>query len=278
MLGKLLKYDIKSMGRILFPLYVAALAFSLIVGFLGRRMFLPLAGGAASSGEVEVYGNSPILFEIVITAYVIFAFAVVIITLFQLLDSGYYKDLLGNRGYLKFSLPASTAEHLGAKTLNAAIWCVLGTLVAILAVFALLLPTGAGLTNFTKVSVQMFGSHEMRIAIGVIVKVLVLMILGMVAFVSKAFVSITVGHQWQQHPLLGGVLVYIALSTVEGIVLNLLGVGTINVMSASRASAIMDSMTLFNHTVLILGAIQVALIAVYSVINWYLLDRKLDLH
>lgn len=114
MLGTLLKYEFKAVGRILLPLFGAWLIAAALLG-------LSIGGD----------GGQSVLF-MVLTAllYGGVAMAALILTTIILIQR-FYKNLLGNEGYLMFTLPVSTGQHIINKLLSASAWGTIGTVVAI---------------------------------------------------------------------------------------------------------------------------------------------------
>ena len=125
MLGKLMKYELKSSARTLCPLYLGFLIIALICGIqlrvLAQRpheiFFMTNVGGV----ERYILTFSIILLGVLCVAIMVLT-AVVIIQRFN-------KSLIGDEGYLMFTLPVSHAQLLCSKLFAGVIWIVAGTLV-----------------------------------------------------------------------------------------------------------------------------------------------------
>ncbi len=123
MLGKLLKYEIKAMGRVMLPLYAVML---FLAGFLALNLRL---------------GMNPAIRRIVDKFAVVSGFLFVIgviavgVVMIVMVVQRFYKNLLGNEGYLMFSLPATTLEHILSKGLSSLLWIVVGGAAGIAAGF-----------------------------------------------------------------------------------------------------------------------------------------------
>lgn len=115
MLGTLLKYEFKAVGRILLPLFAAWLIASVLLG-------LSLGGDGSQSN---------LLITLTAVVYIFVAVAAVVITTILLIQR-FYKNLLGSEGYLMFSLPVSTGQHILNKTISGAVWGTAGLIIAIL--------------------------------------------------------------------------------------------------------------------------------------------------
>lgn len=267
MLGKLLKYDIKSTSRVLLPLYGALLGAAVLLGVSLR----PIINNQPMPNSMG--GGSMIMTSISSVLYVILIAAVAIVTLVMILYTGFYKSLLGTEGYLRFSLPVSTGQQLASKTINALIWMVLAGVLAILSIIFLTVPA-VGYTSIHQGIVQIFQSHQdfspefSKFAW----QVILLAIAGGISFVLKVFMSITVGHEWSAHPVVGALLMYIAVSILESIIANVLPFSSslTNAMNADTVSAV--------HGIL-WGTLAVTLVmaAIFYAVTWYMLDRRLNL-
>lgn len=104
MLGKLLKYDLKAMGRIMVPFWSALFAVGILWGAqmrLSRVASLSFLGG--NVGRIIVI--------LVFTALVMAVFAMNIIVVIQ----RFWKGILKEEGYLMFTLPVSTRSLILSK-------------------------------------------------------------------------------------------------------------------------------------------------------------------
>ena len=98
MLTKLLKHEFRATARIMGPLYLVLLAVALGFNFSARLM---------DSGNFVLN----MLAALVVMAYVV-AITAVFIVAFILMLQRFYKNLLGDEGYLMFTLPASVSQHI----------------------------------------------------------------------------------------------------------------------------------------------------------------------
>ena len=265
MLGKLFKYDFKSTGRILGPLYCALLGAALFLGFSVR----PMMSDSMRWGSYALTTVGSVLYGFLMAA-------VIIVTLILVLYSGFYKSLLGSEGYLRFSLPVSTGQQLASKTVNAMVWFLLAG-IAVLASFMFFSVPAFSYTELHDGFVSLFNSSlntaQVRREIAVFSgQILLVMIAGGVSFVLKVFASITIGNEWNAHPIFGAVLVYIGISIVEALISSILPyhMRTINFTNAQTVSAM--------HAIL-WGTLAVSAVtaAIFYSIPWYMLDRRLNL-
>lgn len=118
MLRKLLKYEIKATGRTFLPLYGTVLALAII-----NKIFYGLLWNTESS-----------VFPLELTAglaSMIYGFTICAIFVMTLLVTiqRFQKNLLGDEGYLMFTLPVKPWQHITCKMLTAALWFVVSVFV-----------------------------------------------------------------------------------------------------------------------------------------------------
>lgn len=122
MLGKLMKYDLRS-GIRTFALIWIGLA--LLGAINGLTIRFVLAGDTQSGLVSFVFGVLPMI--LLVALYV----AMGIFVLVFIIDR-FYKGLLGNEGYLMFTLPVTSAAHIASKALTSMIFSVASAIVALL--------------------------------------------------------------------------------------------------------------------------------------------------
>lgn len=121
MFTKLLKYELKSSARTLLPLYLGILVVSVFCGFFVADGLGGMSGWLSDSflGGVIVL----LLFALYVAMGVLTVVSIV---------GRFNSSLLGDEGFLMFTLPVSTTMLLSSKLMTAMIWCFCGGLVGIL--------------------------------------------------------------------------------------------------------------------------------------------------
>lgn len=137
MFGKLMKYELRSVMKDFLFLWIGILVLSVVNAFtisLGNNQELD-----GFMGFLFVAVPLLVLFALYIAAFVV--------ALLYVLQR-FYRGLLGQEGYLMFTLPVSPAQLIGAKALTALILEVVSVVVAILGgVIILLVQTPADFWN-----------------------------------------------------------------------------------------------------------------------------------
>lgn len=267
MLGKLLKYDFKSFMRILLPVYAGIIALSGIVGIMlrfGETKFLN------ASLESEHYGTAFVII------FMLFVFAIMgcgLITLIILIQS-YYKNLLGEQGYLMFALPVKTRALVTSKILSAGLLTFVSGIVGILS-FGVIMLLQIG-TNQIQIPVSelsqlwdmILAKHDL---VGEIVLPIILGVLSIIASclvnVAHIYASISIGHLWNNHRIAGSILAYVGITVIEGIIISIFGDLTI-------MEVFMKSVNTYFGFSIIINLISAVL---FWFISWIILDKKLNL-
>lgn len=265
MLGTLMKYEFQSVARILLPLYGAWFIASILLGF---------SGDAASEFAAIVATGSAIF-------YVVIFVAAIVMTVIILIQR-FYKNLLGNEGYCMFALPVSTGRHIFNKISSAAIWTVLGIIVACLtALVVAIVAEGPELFNDSWVFFDIaFSELKDFHVIITIVEVFLLALLTCGETAAKIYAAISIGHQIQNHRILGAFGAYIIIAILEGILASILAkiadmTGIFLVYGNLMKN--LSGFALFQVDVLLFALAAGALMAIYWFITWYLLKNRLNL-
>ncbi len=258
MLSKLVGYEMKAFGRILLPIYGAIVVTALLLGI--NMHFISFSENAGA-----------IALSIVLAILVAAVFIVTIL----LSVIRFYNNLLGREGYLMFSLPVGTGDLIWAKVISSVIWCILSWIVAVLSVLPFLAaPEVADAVKeygIGKIWAEVTGSlspYRWNLILGI-----VLIIALAVFFIVRLYAAISIGHLWTEHRILGAVLAYIGIGVLEAFLA--MPVGTYISLYWSGTGAVGITNALQGEGILLL--IAAAGTAVYGVVTWLILDRKLNL-
>lgn len=263
MLGKLLKYEIKAMGRIMLPIYLVLIALSAVFALTMR-----LTIGKTAVGFLEKFA---IVTLVLFVAAIITACVMMLILVIQ----RFYKHLLGTEGYLMFSLPVSTGQLILSKLLTAVLWIVIGLIAGVLAGFAMV-GILSSVPEFMKEVQNAWNSLFTQADLTRNLTLFVLVILaGVIASLCKVYASIAIGHQFGRNRALFAVFAYVAIGIAELIVAWV--VSKIDASLGFRIFSGMSSSGLDLKNSLTAIGISAIQICIYSVITWLLLDRRLNL-
>ncbi len=123
MLGKVLKYDLKSMGKSLFPLYAGLIVLALVLKVIS---FIT----DSVSAFKFVYNIMFIFFIILVIGGLFYTFLVSIMR--------YYKNLYSDEGYLTHTLPVGTNSLLFSKVVSSLVYIVLSVIISFISIIIVL--------------------------------------------------------------------------------------------------------------------------------------------
>ena len=272
MLTKLLKHEFRATARIMGPLYLVLLAVALGFNFSARLM---------DSGNFVLN----MLAALVVMAYVV-AITAVFIVAFILMLQRFYKNLLGDEGYLMFTLPVTPAQHITAKLAVGTVWTLLSLALAVLAAAALIFSIpGAAENGMTLARFSAAFRAEMGTGLWMPAAVmLVLFIIGTVNTYLQLYMCMAIGGQWPTSRLGASIAAYFILNfglqmltvagmLVSGVVLAATGAmdALVPVVEHAAPAAVMCAVMGAVGAVLLVGCV------IYFCITRWLLTKRLNL-
>lgn len=204
MLEKLLKYEIRATARTFLPLY----GLILLLAVVNRALF------QSAANQMNLF-NIPR--AITMTVYVVLIVAMFVMTLVVTIQR-FYKNLLGDEGYLSFTLPVKTHSQIDAKMIVTLLWSVLSILVAAASIFIIAsdADTLASFSRFCAGVAELYsryGLHAHLIAF----EVVALCVVDFASGVLHIYASIAVGNLAGRHKQLAAFGAFIGFSVVEQI-------------------------------------------------------------
>lgn len=197
MFGKLMKYELKSLLKGLLPLYGAILAVALI-----NAVMASFGIGNSIDGLPQV--TAMLLYFGLCVAVAVVTFLVII--------QRFYKGLLGQEGYLMFTLPVPTWQLTLSKLLGAVITTILSGIVGMLSILLLgSLNINWGL--FFRDFADIF-PHWTLDATLFVIELIVLMLVGVAAMILEIYVAMALGHLANKHRIAMSFVWFVVLQTV----------------------------------------------------------------
>ena len=211
MLGKLLKYEFRATARVFLPMYVLLLVMSAVAR---------LVYGAQMN---EAQGTLLNILTVVVTVAVIgLVFAVAVVTLL-LICRRFWNNLLGREGYLMNVLPVTSAAHVWAKLIAAAVWTVASAAVSIAALYIMLSGFGqnvgfSDLWELLRTLREVLQSYGIAGQVNLLVtQIIVFILLSLLSSVLKIYASMTVGQLANKHRIWASVGAYFGIGIAESI-------------------------------------------------------------
>ena len=266
MLGKLMKYELKSTARTLIPLYIALIAFAII-----NKLFI----GAGFADKLEGFGSIPFILSIL--GYGCTMAAVFIVTFFIIIQR-FYKNLLGDEGYLMNTLPVSTITNLTSKLSIATFWNIVSGFVAILSIIIMAFNPNAFSDFFHKLFLVFSdGYAEFGIQIYIIIiEVIIAVLVYLIKYLAMIYASISIGHLFNKHRILSSFGAFIVLNLITTAITSAIGI----TFSHSNFSSIFDNINSYLPVHLLLISLilfNLVLFIIYFIITNYILKNKLNL-
>lgn len=258
MLRKLLKYEFKSTGRTFLPIYGALL----ITAFLTRLFVFN-----------KDFSNSFFLgiFQVEISS--LFGFllmAVFILTLVVSLQR-FYKNLLGEEGYLSMTLPVKPWQHICCKSLTSLVWYILSGIAAILAFVILAYEKGMMGDFFNAIGILIRQGELTGQVLAACGEFFLSGVFGVLAFTMMLYASMALGQLSANKRLLTSFGAFLALNFLVQILLGVLGN-----LAAHWIFPVSDGWAI--HVVLLLSiALEIFFLAGFFFITNHILSRKLNL-
>lgn len=210
MLGKLLRHEMKATSRVFLPFFGVLLVFAGV-----NKLFLEL-GFFQKQGLNFVAGMSMFTYVILVLAVFVLTYVVMI--------QRFYKNLLGDEGYLMFTLPVKPSSHILAKLFVSTLWMVLAFVAFFLSLMILL----AGPDMF-RVMWDTFSQFvtAMNRELGVegyvyIVEFLLMAVVSLFYSILMIYAAIAIGHTMKSHKVLSSFAAYLILNMASQMILLLI--------------------------------------------------------
>ena len=264
MLRKLMKHEFRATGRVMGPLFglllIAAIAARFSVGVLleSSARFLNLLGG---------------LFT---TAFVIAIVGVCVMSLVLMINR-FRTNLLGDEGYIMFTLPASVHQQIWSKLIVSAVWFIATGLAVVAAGFILVAQQGFWLEirrGFAEIFRHLTAYYAFN-GTAFLFELLALIFVGCCVLCLEFYAAMAIGHSFAAHKVLYSVLSFLGLQFVMQLLSGGILVGTNNDI---LVVALPSDGVLTMHSVMLTMIVSTAVFgAVYYVITTMFLKKRLNL-
>ena len=227
MLAKLLKYEMKASARTLVPLYIGTLIVALVCSVQMALFIADNRSGFAMTIGVFQVNNT--LTGILFLLFFGLCVAITVLTIMTVIQR-FNHSLIGDEGYLMFTLPVTHTQLLSSKFIGALIWSVIGSFVMFLSLMIISasgVMIGADAINWGELWNQL--RYIIRDAIHP------MLVSGLYAFASLAagillvYLSIMIAQteKLNNHRVAAAVILFFLLNwlfgTVEGILFSTIG-------------------------------------------------------
>lgn len=281
MLRKLLKYEFRATGRLLWIVYAAMLLLSLAANLSFRLISRP-----TTTSILNILGWLLIVFWGL-------ALVIGIVMTIVLLIKRFHQNLLTDEGYLSFTLPVTPHQLVLSKLISAVVWMVVSFVVLLLCLLGSGLPNKlTGYHDVIQLSRWLLHLLATPQAALIAAEVFILLIVGIATSLLQFYSAMSIGYGFSNHKGLYSVLIYF----VEYFAVNILQTLVLNCGLIAAAKSSYDwhtdswSVTVGNHvlmevtemqlwSLMMLGMIVMSLIlgAAFYVITVFNLKKRLNL-
>jgi hypothetical protein len=268
MLGKLLKYELKATSRLFVPLYLTILVFATI-----NRFFFPMYEVSEKSSSF-----SEIAMAISMVIYVSLMVGLVVMTLLVMIQR-FYKNLLGDEGYLMFTLPVESWKHICSKLAISMFWILVSGIVALCSILIIsskhiFIPE---LYKDLSIAFDQFRQYFGTFSYLAVFEGIIFGLLSMASAILAIYAAIALGHLFNKHKLLISFGMYIILKTVTQIIMVLFGY-----IFTNQVSFITENYSKINpshvNSILLTSILYTGVMtAGYFILTNYILKKKLNL-
>lgn len=265
MLGKLFKYEIKSTARQFLSIFTV---------LIGLSFILKLFNTLSTKLNIMLVPDALFMFLYVVTIIGMFI-ATVIIAIER-----FYKNLIGDEGYLMFTLPVDVWQHVFVKIVIAVMWTLAGIIVALLSVFIIAFYGNIfkDISDFLSVAYQSF---NMQFGVNLYLfaaEIFGICIIGFTSGYLMIFAAVSLGHLFRSHRVACSVGAYFALYILNQIL-------TVIVMTVfSHTNKILwnqfannDLRVISSWLFLYIAFAGIVSAAAYFICSTYILQKKLNL-
>ena len=247
MLGKLIKYDLKALAKILAPLWGVLLVMGIIFGISIRS-------------NLEGIGNTMIVFSLVVIVAVIVAIFVVI--------QRFWKGLLQEEGYLMFTLPVTIRSLILSKVISALIIsCGTAFVIFLLGVEIIAISPVKFMDTATY-----FGNWVIKVHAGPWIGYgAIIAVVSLLSSIYHVYAAMVIGQLSNGNRFLLAFVAYAALS----IIVSLIGIPTME--SLGNMGSNLQNAFGFDSDLWIYLVENIVIIVIYHIITEVILTKKLNL-
>ncbi|EJZ03541.1 hypothetical protein M3M_03565, partial [Streptococcus agalactiae STIR-CD-17] len=130
--GKLLKYELKSVGKWYLTLSAAVLLVSIILGLVLKAL-----GGNFST---DTNSTSAQIFTIILVLLLAMVISGSLLSTFAIIIKRFYSNIFGRQGYLTLTLPVTTNQIICSKLLASLLWSISNIFIVIIGIILVILP------------------------------------------------------------------------------------------------------------------------------------------
>lgn len=275
MLGKLIKYDIKSLNRFLIIIHAFLLLFAVLIRiFITRHI------------SESTFSNTPddtfVLFMMLAFTVGILLISGISFATALLITVRFYKHLFSDEGYLTNTLPVTKGQHLLAKTISGSIWGGIDVLFIATSLYIVVA------TPYIK-SVIHTNEAELLEALGctgvyanitlthILIFYIIICLFSVIGNIVTYYASVALGQLFLNHRVVGAVVAYFGITTFLTII-NFVALMLTGLLKLSLVSDTFSQMDYMISSFKISGTISVISTIILYAVTYYIMNKKINLN
>ena len=284
MLKKLCKYEFRSIGRTLIPIYIAVIAVSIITSFtMGINIEYNRNYNNILDGGVNLVYQLQGIFTVVMSLTYFAVMVALFVLTFVIILQRFYKGLLCDEGYLMFTLPVKPWQLITSKGITAFVISILSGIVSCISIFIMMIGVAedrwtllAQMFSFKNWSMFFIRLNEVIPLWGLYaLEIIVYIIVGSLASLYQVYASMAIGHLAKKNRILMSVVAYIVISMILSFIGGIFGVFSAftmqNLIYINAGEAFLHALLIFSIIISIIECV------VFFVITERILSKKLNL-
>lgn len=259
MLGKLIKHEWKAVAKVLAIMHIALV----LMAIVGKIML-----------SIDVLKEAWPMWSALLCLYVLSVIAVGVGTHIYLAVR-FYKNMYTDEGYLSFTLPVKSWEHIFAKTMVSSIWILIDGVAIAASIIILVMYKGMG-TEF----LQMWNEFMAEISpVGVwgVIQFVITAVVSWISIPLTYYFSISIGQLFNSHKMLASVVTYFITINALQVISTIISV----ISMMGKMSEMLEEETVslsFYSNILSIGMVEQLVIAVaFWMVTDFIMKRKLNL-
>ena len=295
MLGKLLKYDFRSMGKQFAYVWPAVLVLALVNRFtLGSALYQGSSdiGGPGQLALVNRFTLGNTLYQVssdigvpgqlasglIFFLYWAIIMAMMVLTLVFVIQR-FFKGLLGDEGYLMHTLPVKPWQLIFSKLICSIVTFIVSVLVGLLSIFIVIPFSTTDMLNFWPLLFTALSSQGIN---GILAPLEILLLLLVSLAQCFLYLAMAIGHLFNKNRILMSIVAFLAINFVVSLIFSSATFSFFSLVGEQITELLYDRMQIsvwgmFHMAVglLILGSAAAA--GVYFFFTERILHRRLNL-
>ncbi len=260
MLGKLMKHEMKAVARLLFPIYMVLIVFTIAARIVVSLHFEGVFG--------VIPGTVIGLYVLALVAIAVVSSVIIIIR--------FYKNMVTDEGYLMFTLPVKPYQLINSKLIISAFWTILSVITILLSI-GIVVASPGNIAAFRDGFADLM--RELRNELGLAnttllwIELILMALIGTINGILCIYTCIAVGQLFNGHKILGSFVAYIVYTVVMQVVSVVVMIVAGNLFTDYFSNVTAITNIIFPASILL----YIILSVIFYIVTNYIFSKKLNL-